>query len=147
MIYFDSSALAKRYVKETGSETVNALLLSQKTIVTSKLSYPEILSAFMKKHRAGELTEKPLRSVVDQFESDWNCFFIIEFHDDLLPILKALISKYPLKGADTVHLSSALWLKQTTLEDVKFVCSDLNLLKAAESEKLPVINPVRSTNG
>jgi len=142
MIYFDSSALVKRYLREAGTESVNAILLSEKTIAISKLAYPEILSAFMRKHRAGELAQKPLRSVIDQFESDWKHFFIIEFHDDLFPAIKALIEKYPLKGADTVHLSSALWLKYTAREDVKFVASDLNLLKAAESENLHVINPI-----
>jgi len=142
MIYFDSSALVKRYLKEAGPESVNAILLSEKVIVTSKLAYPEILSAFMRKYRAGELARKSLRSVIDQFETDWNHFFIIEFHDDLFSTIKALIQKYPLKGADTVHLSSALWLKQTAREDVKFVASDLNLIKAAESENLHVINPV-----
>ena len=142
MIYFDSSALVKRYLREVGSESVNAILISEKTIATSKLAYPEILSAFMRKHCAGELAQKPLRSVIDQFESDWKYFFIIEFHDDLFPAIKVLIEKYPLKGADTVHLSSALWLKHTAREDVKFVASDLNLLKAAESENLHVINPI-----
>ena len=142
MIYFDSSALVKRYLKEVGSETVNAILLSEKTIATSKLAYPEILSAFMRKHRAGELSQKPLRSVIDQFESDWAYFFVIEFHGDLLAGIKALIEKYPLKGADSVHLSSALWLKQNTREDVQFVASDLMLLKIAESENLHVLNPV-----
>lgn len=142
MIYFDSSALVKRYLREAGTESVNAILLSEKTIATSKLAYPEILSAFMRKHRAGELAQKPLRSVIDQFESDWKHFFVIEFHDDLFPAIKALIEEYPLKGADTVHLSSALWLKHIAREDLKFVASDLNLLKAAESENLHVINPI-----
>jgi len=142
MIYLDSSALVKRYLKEVGSESVNAILASEKAIATSKLAYPEIHSAFMRKHRAGELAQKPLRSVIGNFERDWNHFFIIEFHDDLLPTVKALLGKYPLKGADAVHLSSASWLKHTAREDVKFVASDLNLLKAAESENLHVINPV-----
>jgi predicted nucleic acid-binding protein len=44
MIYFDSSALVKRYLREGGSESVNAILLSEKVIVTSKLAYPEIPS-------------------------------------------------------------------------------------------------------
>ncbi len=142
MIYFDSSALVKRYLREAGSESVNAILLSQEIIVTSKLAYPEILSAFMRKHRGGELARKSLRSVIDQFESDWKLFSIVEFHDELFPTIKALIEKYLLKGADTVHLSSALWLKQASREDVKFVASDLNLLKAAESENLHSINPI-----
>ncbi len=142
MIYLDSSALVKRYLKEEGTEALKLILAKERMIATSKLTYPEILSAFMRKHRAGELVQKPLRSVIDQFESDWKHFFIIEFHDDLFPAIKVLIEKYPLKGADTVHLSSALWLRHTAREDVKFVASDLNLRKAAESENLHVINPI-----
>ncbi|MGA2936134.1 MAG: hypothetical protein ABSF52_03435 [Syntrophobacteraceae bacterium] len=56
----------------------------------------------------------------------------------------ALVKKYiEEKGSDKVnaHLSTALWLKQTMNEDVVFVASDLELLKAAKSEKLRILNP------
>jgi hypothetical protein len=46
-----------------------------------------------------------------------------------------------LKGADSIHLSTALWLKRTLKEEVLFVASDLELLKAARAEKLKILNP------
>jgi len=65
----------------------------------------------------------------------------VEFHDELLPGIELLIRKYPLKGADALHLSSALWLEKTVQEKVTFVASDESLLKAARSERLKIVNP------
>ena len=141
MIYLDSSALVKRYLRETGSDAVQSIVRAERTIATSKLTYPEMLSALMRKHRAGEVEQNSLRTVIDKFESDWYHFFVIEFHDELLPTVRTLLRKYPLKGTDTVHLSSALWLGRAAGENVTFVASDLNLLKAAEAENLDIINP------
>jgi len=141
MIYFDSSTLVKRYLKEVGSDIVTGILNSERMVATSKLTYPEIFSAFMRKHRTGEIKKKTLYAAINRFENDRYHFFIIEFHDELLPRIKNLAEKYPLKGADTLHLSSALWLKQNSGEDVTFVASDLNLLKAAEVENLRIVNP------
>jgi uncharacterized protein len=141
VIYFDTSALVKRYVKEKGSDAVKSLIEQGENIATSKLAYPEILSAFGRKHRAGELARGPFQGLVDQFLADWNSVFVVELHDELLPTVKLLLAKYPLKGADTVHLSSALWLKRAVQIDLTFVASDITLLKAAQGERLKVIDP------
>ncbi len=141
MSYFDSSALAKRYIKENGSEAVKSILADASIVVTSKLAYPEILAAFRRKFNSGELSAASLKKAVNAFESDWENFFIIEFRNELLPIIKDMIEKHSLKGADSLHLSSFLWLKNETEEDLPFISSDVKLLKAAKSENLKVINP------
>jgi len=141
MIYFDSSALVKRYIEESGSDVVQSLLDRDVSAATSKLAYPEILSALTRKQRSGELTRRSLQAAVNQFEADWAGMVVVEFHDELLPTMKSLLLKHHLRGADTVHLSSALWLKRSVQSDLTFVASDLNLLKAAQAERLEVINP------
>jgi len=145
MNYFDSSALVKRYVEETGTNFVKSILSGSGEIATSKLTYPEILSALMRKHRAGEIAKKLLQDIVARFEKDWYHILVLEFHNDLLQIVKSLIEKHPIKAADAIHLSSALWLKLSSKIDVTFVASDLNLLKAAQAEKLQIINPLNET--
>jgi predicted nucleic acid-binding protein len=142
MIYFDSSALVKRYVEETGTNSVKSILSTGGEIATSKLTYPEILSALMRKHRAGEIAKKLLQDIVARFEKDWYHILVLEFHNDLLQAVKFLLEKHPLKAADAVHLSSALWLKQTTRADLTFVTSDSNLLRAAQEENLHILNPL-----
>jgi predicted nucleic acid-binding protein len=143
MMYFDSSALVKRYLKEDGTEKVNSLIASQRLIATSKLAYPEILSTLTRKQREVEISRKDFKSVIAIFEKDWEKLFIVEFHDELLKTIKELLGKYSLKGADTLHLSSAIWLGRVTKTRVTFVASDATLLRAARSENLMIIDPVR----
>jgi len=142
MIYLDSSALVKRYTEEVGTDFVKSILATNGLITTSKLTYPEILSALMRKVRSGEIEKKTFNGIVDKFDKDWDHILVLDFHNDLLPIVKTLIEKYPLKAADAIHLSSALWLKLSSKVDVTFVASDSNLLKAAGAEKLQVMNPL-----
>jgi predicted nucleic acid-binding protein len=142
MIYFDSSALVKRYLREEGNEAVKSIIGTTEVVSTSKLTYPEILSAFMRKWRAHEIEKRPFQTAVDQFEDDWKHLLVIEFHDELLDVIKMLMQRYPLKAADSVHLSSVLWLEEAAKGNVTFVSSDVNLLKAAQVEKLKTINPL-----
>jgi predicted nucleic acid-binding protein len=142
MIYLDSSALVKRYTEEVGTDFVKSILATNGLITTSKLTYPEMLSALMRKVRAGEIERKTFNGIVDKFDKDWDHILVLDFHNDLLPIVKILIEKHPLKAADAIHLSSALWLKLSSKVDVTFVASDSNLLKAAAAEKLQVMNPL-----
>lgn len=133
--------MVKRYLKEYGTDVVLSLTTQEEFIATSKIAYPELLSAFMRKRRSGELGEEPLRSVLDRLDADWSDLFIIEMHDELPPMVKSLIEKYPLKGADSIHLASALWLRNMARTDVTFVASDMNLLNAATRENLKILNP------
>ena len=143
MIFFDTSALVKRYVYESGSERVDEML--EKNIMSSaisKLAYPEILAAFTRRCREGEYSKDWLDKIINNFHIEMEKVLIIELRDELLPIIRRLISKHPLKGADAVHLASALWLKDNIAVNVSFSASDLNLLKVAEIEGLKVINPM-----
>jgi predicted nucleic acid-binding protein len=142
MIYLDSSALVKRYLKETGTDVVNSIIVSSKAKATSKLSYPEILSAFARKHRTNEIGNGLLHSAINKFESDWTQLYVIEFSDEMLQPIKQVSQKYPLRASDTVHLASALWLRSSTKVDVTFVASDSRLLEAAQRENLQIVNPL-----
>lgn len=141
MIYFDTSALVKRYVKEKGSEKIDSLLVDADSVATSKLTYPEMLSSFYRRWRAGDFSEEWLNKMVKNFEREWENFVIVDVQDDLFVSMKGLIKRHYLKAADTVHLSSALWLEERIRKDLVFVASDLNLLKAAKAEKLETVNP------
>jgi uncharacterized protein len=142
MIYLDSSALVKRYVEEKGTDFLKSILAGDGLIATSKLTYPEILSALMRKVQAGEIARKTYNGIVGVFDKDWDHILVLDFHNDLLRGVRMLIERHPLKAADAIHLSSALWLRLSSNTDVTFVASDSNLLKAARAEKLEVINPL-----
>ncbi len=141
MIYFDTSALAKNYIWEDGSPDVAKLLLENSDNTTSKLTYVEILSALAKRTRIGDLSKSKMKEVIHKFEQDWKSLLIVDLHDDLLPIAKRVIARHQLRAADSIHLASAVWLKITLKEEIAFISSDLNLLKAAKAERLSPMNP------
>jgi predicted nucleic acid-binding protein len=141
MIYLDSSALVKRYVAEPGSDAIDRLLADHPHAATSRLAYPEILSALNRKQQAKEISTGVLGSLVKAFESDWKKLFVLEFDDELLPVIKKAIRKHAIRGADSVHLASAMWLRSVLKEDVVFACSDAKLLDAARVERLVAFRP------
>ena len=73
MIYFDTSALAKKYVIETGSEGIARLMTGKSIMATSKLTYPEMLSALIRRSREGDITHSKLKELLTEFEADWKC--------------------------------------------------------------------------
>ena len=141
MIYLDTSALVKRYVREKGSDRIAETLLSADMVSTSKLAFPELLSSLARKRRSHDLSEKSFRIAVNRFEQDWRNFLVVDFHDDLLPIISRLISKHALRSADAVHLSSALWLTQSSRVPLVFCASDAQLIAAANAESLETFDP------
>jgi predicted nucleic acid-binding protein len=103
MIYFDSSALVKRYIEEAGSKEINKLLQSSEKAVTSRLAYPEILSAITRRHRAGDIESPDCERIKREFRVDWGYYTIIEVHSELFNIIDKLIDKHALRGADCIH--------------------------------------------
>jgi predicted nucleic acid-binding protein len=77
MIYLDSSVLVKRYTEEIGTDFVRSILLDSAKIATSKLTYPEILSALMRRYRAGEIARRPLTNIMDRTIPTWKSSIVL----------------------------------------------------------------------
>ena len=128
-------------MKEKGSEKVDSLLADAVSVATSRLTYPETLSAFNRRWKEGAFSEEWLNKMIKNFEAEWDKFIIIDFQEEFFASTKELIVKHSLRGADSVHLSSALWLKSVTKENMTFIACDNSLLKAAKAKRLKTINP------
>ena len=140
MIYFDTSALIKRFVNEKGSPLVKSLIEGRETIATAKIAYAEIFAGLTRKFREGHISRSEYDLVCRQFESDWQAYLRVELQDDVLLIARNLIQRHPLRGFDAVHLASAVSLKSALGEEITFAAGDERLLRAAEAEKLDPLN-------
>jgi uncharacterized protein len=61
-IFFDSSALAKRYIEEKGSDQVQAVLSSASALAVSVISVPEIVSALCRRRRERKVSTEEYRN-------------------------------------------------------------------------------------
>ncbi len=140
MIYLDSSALIKNYSQEPGTHRVREVLSGADGCSISKIGYAEVCAAFGRKNRENPKDRRVHLTGFQRFQEDWKLLSIVELQDDLLPIIRSLTEKYPLRGADAIHLASALWLERVLRDEVTFVAADSRLLEAARDKRLKVIN-------
>ncbi len=140
--YFDTTALVKRYSRERGTRTVNALLVKRgKTVILGTSSITELYSAFAVKAREGELTRDDWYSVIYKFEaeSDRGLFHFVAPSSRTFVATKRLILEYPfLRASQAIHLALAVELKPLRLS---LVSSDRQLLELCRPHGIKPINP------
>lgn len=138
ILYCDTSALIKRYVEEEGTETVDSLWSASVGIATSVVAFAETAAAFSRKLREGVLTEKEYAETIRTFKTDFNSFILISITTALNATIERLVRRYPLRGFDAIHLSSALIFKNSGSVPVQFACFDRPLNEAAFKEGIAV---------
>jgi len=140
--YFDTTALVKRYSRERGTRTVNALLVKRgKTVILGTSSITELYSVFAIKAREGELTRDDWYSVIYKFEaeSDRGLFHYVAPSSRTFVATKRLILEYPfLRASQAIHLALAVELKPLRLS---LVSSDRQLLELCRPHGIKPINP------
>lgn len=141
MIYLDTSALVKKYVFESGTGEVRTLLKKEHNVITSKLTYAEICASFARKQREGNMGKGVYDRIWESFLNDWEVFTLVEVKEEIFPLIHKLTKTHSLRGADAVHLASALWVGNEIGRHLTFVALDGLLLRAAANEGLEVIKP------
>jgi predicted nucleic acid-binding protein len=140
--YFDTSALAKRYSPETGSEKVDSIINNKANIIViGNIAITEIYSALSKKYRTSEIPYQDFLSAVYRFEKDIfdSTYHFLEVDNNVITSAKIFILTYSeLRTYDSIHLALALELSEL---NPTIVTSDAVLFKTCHSEGLKVINP------
>ena len=139
ILYLDTSALIKKYFKETGSDEIISKWQEAEGIVTSSVAYAEALTSIYRKKRETKFGNDTLKIILDAFRRDWNSFIRVEVTDDLREWIDKMVSRYPLRGFDAIHLASALIVHDNLPEEFLFACYDKNLLRAAHKTGLKTL--------
>jgi predicted nucleic acid-binding protein len=135
--YFDTSALAKKYVREPGSEEIINLWRAATAVFTSAVTYAEMMASLHRKRREVVVPAKTFERLLASFRDDWQSFYCIEVSGSLHPPIDRLVATYSLRGFDAIHLASAFLVFQRIPTDFVFACFDQQLLHAARREGLP----------
>ena len=142
ILFVDSSALVKLYIAEPGSEPMRETTAQGDSVAASRLAFAEIHATFARRRREGLLLTSEFEQLRRRFAEDWEELTQVPVGTEVLALVPGLCDRYPLRGADAVHLASALLLVQEGL-DITFACSDRHLLGAATSEGLATFDPTQ----
>jgi uncharacterized protein len=108
LVYFDASALVKLVVDEEGSDVAAALWDGCDSALSSRLSYPEVRSALAAAARNHRIDIRSLGKVLHDWDRFWSAVRPVELTAAVERHAGELASAYSLRGADAVHLASAL---------------------------------------
>ena len=142
--FFDTSAIVKRYVAETGSGWVQTVTdpASGHDIYVIGIAGPEAISAFVR--QTPNLAN--LASVLFQFKSDfYNQYQRLTLTDAVIVTAMRLGEVHRLRGYDAVQLAAAVELQSVreamNLPALVFVSADQHLNSAAAAESLLTDDP------
>ena len=110
LLYFDSSALVKLVVEEAGSGLASELWDGCDAALSSRLAYPEVRAALAAAGRNRDLDDDGLAEAERLWEDYWASIRPVELTAALERSAGDLARRHALRGADAVHLASALAL-------------------------------------
>jgi predicted nucleic acid-binding protein len=135
ILYLDTSSLIKLYVEESGSAETERLLGESSLGCTSVVAYAEARSALARLCREGSLTAEEHTLAKADLDRDWPHFLSVEVTPVVWRTAGDLAERHALRGFDSLHLASFLYLTKANLgEPVQFSSFDGRLNGAARAE-------------
>ena len=106
-IFLDSSALAKRYIQEPGSDRVEEILFGASSLGVSMICLSEVISALCRRHRERRLSQPQyLRAKKALFE-DLEDSSIIGVTEPVMVRAVELLERWALRSSDSLQVASA----------------------------------------
>ncbi len=146
--YFDTSALLKQYVAETGSDWVNSLVARSPApfVFTSQITTVESICAFTRRLRKGNLSSASHTKLISAFDYDTTYrYHLVDVMPVTIKTARQFAQQHPLRAYDAIQLATAWLVNQTLVQAEKapllFISADDRLNRVVQAEGLAVDNP------
>jgi uncharacterized protein len=134
-LFLDTSAFAKRYVAEKGSNKVMELCQQADSLVVSVICLPELISTLSRLLREKKLTKTDFRKLKSEAMADLADVDICQITPNVLASVISLLESHPLRAMDALHVACAL-----AVEPDIFVSADHRQLSAARKAGLKIVD-------
>lgn len=125
--YLDSSAFAKRFIEESGSDGVEAICAQASELGLSVICVPEIVSALNRRRREHTLTRDQYNVAKKRLFDDVRDADIIFLTPTVIGSAIMILEASPVRAMDALHVACALeWGAEL------FASSDKQQLQAAK---------------
>ncbi|WP_448874665.1 type II toxin-antitoxin system VapC family toxin [Desulfobulbus propionicus] len=132
-VVVDSSAFAKRYILEAGSERLDAILTNASDLALCIIVVPELLSALNRRLREGNVTKKDYQTIKQLVLEDVHDVTVVQLTPAVIALSVKLLENNVLRAMDALHVACALEWKADL-----FVTSDKKQGEAAMRSGLDV---------
>lgn len=135
IVFLDTSAFAKRYVAEQGTDKVMALCQKADSLVVCVICLPELISTLSRLVREKKVSKADYRKLKSDAMSDMADVDLCQLTPEVLATVVTLLEAHPLRAMDVLHVACALTVKPDT-----FVSADHRQLSAARKAGLKVVD-------
>ncbi len=127
----DSSAFAKRYVLEDGSETLDHLLQQASQLTLCTIAVHEIISGLNRRRRDQILSSNDYRTIKRNLMEDVHDSIVLQITPSVISHSVSLLENNTLRAMDALHIACALeWRAEL------FATADRRQLNAAQNAGL-----------
>lgn len=149
MLFWDASALVKRYVEETGSATVHALFdaTNGEDTASTVWGYAETYSILLRRRNAGLVRSASFDEAVSALRRETVLdprVTLVSLPDALVFAGIALMQRHNINTADAVILAGFLEVARALMkggQPCALIAADKRLVRAAQAEGLTAVNP------
>lgn len=131
--FFDSSAFAKRFIEESGSDEVESICFDSESIAVSSICFLEIISALNRQLRETNISKKDYLLIKERLIEEFESIEIINVVPEVIAKTILLLEKSNLRTLDAIHIASALIWKPDL-----FISSDNRQILTAKKARLKV---------
>ncbi len=133
-VFFDSSAFAKRYIEEPGSDTVENLSAQAIMLGVSSICLPEIISGLCRLRRDSILTRNQYEEAKSTLLRDFEDISVCNITPSVIGQTIHILETNTLRTLDALHIGCALeW------EPDVFASSDIRQISAAKKAGLKTV--------
>lgn len=139
ILYCDTSALVKLYVREVSTETVVAAADTAEMIAVCRIAWAETMAAFARRARECPADVDVIEAVRGRLRRDWADYAVVEVSQSLVELAGEYADTFALRGYDSVQLAAAHILQEAAGQPAHFACFDTRLRKVARVLGLEVV--------
>lgn len=143
--YLDTSALAKLYIREAGTDVMLRLVADRaaESLALLALAPVELRAAIRRRERMGDIPTPDADAALARFAEHLRSQFMVQpVTSAVIDRASDLIDRRALKAYDALQLAGCLMLQGPAGDDtVRFVASDLRLIEIAREEGVQTLNP------
>ena len=126
--FFDSSAYAKRFIAENGSDEADEICAQSSHLGLTVICVPEVISALNRRIREKRLARSDYATVKMRLALESRDADIINITDEVLATVVRVLETTTSRTMDAIHIASAIEWKCDL-----FVTADANQCKAAQA--------------
>lgn len=138
--FFDTSALVKRYIQESGSKLIDRTFDEADEILVSAVTRIEAISAFRRLMGEKNISEADYKKLKSELDEDFKDFTILPVSQKILNKAYQIVDTEDLRTLDAIQLATVI-IASKNIDQL--VAADQRLLFAAVNNNIDTIDPLK----